>query len=435
MMDRASNLSRSLRRNLIAGSTGIALLFGGVGGWAATTELSSAIIASGILVVDGNAKKVQHPSGGVVAELLVREGQRVEAGDVLVRLDATVTQANLEAVTQSLDQLYARRARLAAERDGAPVVEVPAELRLRLSPREAQAAMASERRLFEDRQVSREGQKARLREQVLQYQQQIAGLEDQQTAKVEEIDLIEKELGGVRSLYERGVVTLNRVNNLERSAARLRGERGQVVASIAAAHTRISEAQVQLMQIDQAMRAEVAAELRDVENEQSALREKEITALNELKHIEITAPIAGAVHQLAIHTVGGVITSAETLMQIVPQGSELTVEARIAPQDVDQLALGQSATLRLTAFNRNTTPELSGSLTHISADLETDQQTGATFYRAAIAIPKPEIVRLGDLALIPGMPVETFIRINDRTVISYFAKPLRDHASRAFRNG
>lgn len=428
-----TSLSRSLRRNLLAGTAGIVLLFGGVGGWAATTELSGAVIASGILVVDGNAKRVQHLSGGIVAELMVREGQVVEAGDVVVRLDATVTRANLAAIKQNLDQLYARHARLVAERDGATSVSTAPELSSRLSSEEAEAAMGSERRLFEDRRSSREGQKARLGEQITQLRQQISGLEEQQKAKIEEIDLIAQELSGVRSLYDQGIVTLNRVNNLERSAARLRGERGQLVASIAGAHTRISEAEVQLLQIDQQMRAEVAAELRDVENEQVVLREKEITALNDLKHIDIKAPIGGAVHQLAIHTIGGVITPAEILMQVVPQGSELTVEARIAPQDIDQLALGQSATLRLTAFNRNSTPELFGVLIRISADLETDQQTGAAFYRAAISIPESEIARLDDLALIPGMPVESFIRISDRTVLSYFAKPIRDHASRVFR--
>lgn len=432
-IDTQASLYRSLRRNLIAGTTAIAVLFGGVGGWAATTELSGAVIASGILVVDGNVKKVQHPSGGIVAELLVKEGQIVSAGETVIRLDATVTRANLAAVSKNLNHLHARQARLEAERDGLSAVAVPPVLLDRLSAQAAEVTMTSERRLFDDRRVSREGQKARLREQVQQFQEQIKGLDVQQQAKAREIELIGKELEGQRRLFDQGLTSMNRVNSLDRDATKLQGERGQLIASMAAARGRISEIELQFLQVDQTMRAEVAAELRDVENQQAELVEKEVTALDQLKHIEIKAPIAGVAHQLTVHTVGGVITSAETLMEIVPQGSTLTVEARIAPQDVDQLAIGQDATLRLTAFNRNTTPELKGSLIRVSADLETDEQSGTNFYRAAIAIPNDELERLSGLSLVPGMPAEAFIRTGDRTVLSYFAKPIRDHANRVFR--
>lgn len=426
-------LFRSLYRNLLAGTVGIVVLLGGVGGWAATTELSGAVIATGVLVVDGNVKKVQHPTGGIVAELLVREGQSITVGETIIRLDATVTRANLAAASRNLDYLYARQARLEAERDGLLAVGIPEVLLARLSVKEAEITMLSERRLFDDRRVSREGQKARLKEQVQQLREQIIGLDVQSQAKSEELNFIMRELEGLRRLFEIGGITMSQVNALERNAARLRGERGQQIASIASAKGRISEIELQLLQVDHAMRAEVAAELRDVKNEQSKLVEQEVRALDQLKHIEIKAPIGGAVHQLAIHTVGGVITPAEVLMQIVPRGSALTVEARIAPQDIDQLATGQAATLRMTAFNRNTTPELNGTVVRVSADLETDQQTGVTFYRAALSIPDDELSRLPGLSLVPGMPVETFIRTGDRTVVSYFAKPIQDHLQRVFR--
>jgi HlyD family secretion protein len=418
---------------LFAGTVGIALLFGGVGGWAATTELSGAVIAAGIFVVDGNVKKVQHPTGGIVAELLVNEGQAVQAGDTILRLDATVAQANLAAASRSLDYLYARQARLEAERDGSPSVETPGILFERLTAETAESVMASERRLFYDRRVSRDGQKARLREQVLQLREQIGGVDVQQRAKAEEIELIGKELEGLRRLYEIGGITMSQVNALQRNSARLRGERGQLIASIASAKGRISEIELQLLQVDQTMRAEVAAERRDVENEQAKLVEQEVTALDQLKHIEIKAPIGGTVHQLAVHTIGGVITPAETLMQIVPGESALTVEARVAPQDIDQIAIGQAVTLRLSAFNRNTTPELDGSIIRVSADLEIDQQSGVSFYRTSVAISETELARLSGLALVPGMPVEAFVRTGDRTVISYFAKPIQDHLQRTFR--
>ncbi|MGZ2386200.1 HlyD family type I secretion periplasmic adaptor subunit [Rhizobium brockwellii] len=431
--DERLDLSRSLRRNLMAGAIATAMLFGGVGGWAATTELSGAVIAGGILVVDGNVKKVQHLAGGTVAELLVKEGQAVQAGEIVVRLDATVMRANLASISKSLDGLYARQARLEAERDGLPKVDLPAALLSRLSHGAADAAMATERRLFADRQVSREGQKARLREQVLQLKEQIGGLDLQSQAKSREIELIGKELEGQRRLFTQGLTSMNRVNNLDRDATRLEGERGQFIASIAATKGRISEIELQLMQVDQSMRADVATELRDVEIKQAELVEKEVAAFDQLRHVEIRAPIAGVVHGLSVHTVGGVITPAETLMEIVPEDAALTVESRIAPQNVDQLVVGQGATLRMTAFNRNTTPELKGSLVRVSADLETDQKTGVSFYRAAIAIPDEERQRLRGLTLVPGMPVEAFIRTGDRTVMSYFAKPIRDHANRVFR--
>ncbi|RXT25274.1 hemolysin secretion protein D [Rhizobium leguminosarum] len=432
--DNVQTLTRSLRRHLVAGVAAITLLFGGVGGWAATTELSGAVIASGRLVVEGSVKKVQHQVGGIVAELLVREGQVVEASEVVVRLDATVTRSNLAAVATSLNQLHARKARLKTELDGLVQVETPLALHQRLSPEQAEAAMATERRLFRDRTAARDGQKARLREQTSQLREQISGLDVQQQAKTREIALIGKELEGQHRLFDMGLTSMNRVNSLDRDATRLEGERGQLVASIAATKGRIAEIELQLLQVDQTMRADVATELRDVETKESELVEQEVAALDQLKHIEVKAPIAGTVHQLSVHTIGGVVTPAETLMEIVPRESLLTVEARIRPQDIDQVAPGQPATLKFTAFNRNTTPDLNGSVLRVAADLETDDRTGISFYRASISIPASELGLIQDLKLLPGMPVEAFVRTDDRTVVSYLIKPIRDHAARVFRH-
>ncbi|MCA2410805.1 HlyD family type I secretion periplasmic adaptor subunit (plasmid) [Rhizobium leguminosarum bv. viciae 248] len=432
--DNAHTLTRSLRRHLVAGVVAIGLLFGGVGGWAATTELSGAVIASGRLVVEGNVKKVQHQVGGIVAELLVREGQVVEAGEVVVRLDATITRSNLAAVATSLDQLHARKARLKTELDGLVKVETPLALHQRLSPEKAEAAMATERRLFRDRTAARDGQKARLREQTSQLREQISGLDVQQQAKTREIALIGKELEGQHRLFDMGLTSMNRVNSLDRDATRLEGERGQLVASIAATKGRIAEIELQLLQVDQTMRADVATELRDVETKESELVEEEVAALDQLKHIEVKAPIAGTVHQLSVHTIGGVVTPAETLMEIVPRESLLTVEARIRPQDIDQVAPGQAATLKFTAFNRNTTPDLKGSVLWVAADLETDDRTGISFYRASISIPASELDLIQGRKLLAGMPVEAFVRTDDRTVVSYLIKPIRDHAARVFRH-
>jgi HlyD family secretion protein len=433
ILDHQKALSGSLRRHAVIGTTAIVLLVGGIGGWAATTELSGAVIASGILVVEGNTKKIQHPTGGVVAELLVAEGQHVMAGDVLLRLDATVTRANLAVIGDALNQLYVRQARLEAERDGLPTVDAPKELAGRLTAEEVETAMARERRLFVDRRIAREGQKTQLREQIAQLREQINGLAMQQQAKTEEIALIEKELEGVRTLFAKELTPLTRMNNLDREAVRLRGERGQLIGSIASARGKIAEIEQQLLQIDQTMRSEVAAELRDTVNKQAELAEKKIAAEDALTRTVIRSPISGAVHQLSVHTIGGVVGPGEELMQIVPLDSNLTLEARIAPQDIDQVSIGQTATLRLSAFNRTTTPELSAKVIRVSADLEVDTKTGASFYRVAIAIPQAEVARLAGLTLMPGMPVETFIQTGQRTALSYLMKPITDHAARIFR--
>ena len=426
-------LTRSLRRNLMAGGAAALLLFGGVGGWAAGTDLTGAVIATGVLVVDGNVKRVQHSSGGIVASLPVREGQYVVAGETIVTLDPVIPQANLAAISKALVQLYTREARLEAELKGLSSVPSPAELRARLSAPEIEQAMATEQRLFEDRRVSRAGQKARLREQIVQQQQQISGFDVQQKSKADEIKLIEAELDGVRQLYGKGLTTLNRLNTLERNATRLHGERGQLISSIASSRGRIAEIELQLLQVDQTMRAEAATEIRDVENRQAELVEQEIKAKDQMRQVEIKAPVTGAIHRLSVHTIGGVISPAEVLMEIVPQSGDLVAEARLAPQDIDQVIVGQKAILRLSAFNRNTTPELSGSVIRVSADLEVDQKSGIAFYRAAISIPESERARLPDLELVPGMPVEAFIQTGQRTVLSYLTKPVRDHAARAFR--
>jgi membrane fusion protein, type I secretion system len=430
---RQTSLSRSMRQHLLAGGAVVVLLIGGVGGWAAMTQISGAVAAPGSVVVDGNAKKVEHPSGGVIAELLVREGQRVTAGEIVVRLDATVTRANLAAVSKKRNQLLARQARLQAERDDLAAVAAPPDLVTRATRRDAEALMTSERRLFADRLASRDGQKSRLREQVGQLREQIVGLDAQQQAKGDEITLIAEELAGQNALFAKGLTTLYRLNSLKRQSARLSGERGQLVAGIASAKGRIAEIELQLLQVDQTMRTEVAAELRDVENQLAELAEQEIAARDLLQRIDIKAPISGAVHQLAVHTVGGVVKAGETLMQIVPQRSELTVEVRIEPKDIDQLAIGQEATLNLAAFNRNTTPELRGKLIRISADIQVDETSGLAFYVAAVAIPQAELERISDLALVPGMPVEAFIRTSERRVLSYLVKPIKDHAAHVFR--
>lgn len=433
--DQESTLTHSLSRHLRLGMISLVVLLGGGLTWAICTNLSSAVIASGSLAVEGSVKKIQHPTGGVVAELLVKEGQQVAAGDVLLRLDATLPAASQAIVSKSLDQAWARQARLEAERDNAAEITMPKELLMRMSADEARAVMASEQQLFLDRRASREGQKKQLRERVRQLNDTIVGHDLQQRSKTEEIELIDKEYQAVKKLFDKGMMTLDRVNALARGMTRLRGERGQLMAAIAEARGKIAETDLQRLQVDQTFRSEVSEELRDLLAHQGELVEREISANDQLKRIDITSPIAGRVQQLTVHTVGGVISPAEGLMQIVPADDELLVEAKISAQDIDQVSLGQDATLRLSAFNRSTTPELSGTVVRLSADMIQDERTGVGFYRAGIRIPRSEMAKLQGLALVPGMPVESLIKTGSRSVMSYLLKPISDHAQRAFREG
>ncbi|MBR0711923.1 MULTISPECIES: HlyD family type I secretion periplasmic adaptor subunit [Bradyrhizobium] len=424
---------RSIRRHLCAGLVGVIVLAGGVGGWAATTELAGAVIGSGTLVVDSYTKKVQHPTGGVVGELNVREGARVKAGDVVVRLDETVTRANLLIVVKSLDEQTARRARLEAERDGQDWLGFPVDLVGRAADPDVARLIVGERKLFELRRAARAGKKAQLNERIGQLGEQIRGLDEQIQAKDRETTFIDQELLGVRDLWRKNLVQITRLTTLERDAVRLHGERGALVAAIAEARGRITETTLQIMQIDQDLRTEVGKDLAEIRAKTSELVEKRVAAEDQLKRIDIRAPQDGTVHQLALHTVGGVISPGEQIMLIVPAHDALVVEVRIPPHEIDRLSVGQPVLLRFSAFNQRTTPQLNGEVSHVSADVAVDQKSTTSFYVARIAVPEAELARLGDLKLIAGMPVEAFIQTGQRTVMSYLVKPFSDQLMRAWR--
>lgn len=428
-----STTNDSMRRYLLMGTATACMLVFGVGGWAATTELAGAVIAPSILVVDSNVKKVQHPTGGVVDVLRVRDGDHVRAGDLLVRLDETVTRANLAVVQKDLTELVARRAREEAERDGVESIVFPAELLAQRGDPEVASVVTGEERLFAMRRSARDGQKAQLRERIGQLKEEVQGLNEQIVAKNLETELIAQELKGVRELWQKNLVPLTRVTALERDNARLSGERGALIAALAQAKGKISETELQILQVDQDLRAEVGRDLAEIRAKISELVEKRVAAQDQLKRIDVRSPQDGTVHQLSIHTVGGVVAAGEPMMLIVPEGDALTVEAKIAPQDIDQVQIGHKAVLRFTAFSRRTTPELNGEVSRISADISQDEKTGTSFYTVRITLPESEIARLNGLKLVPGMPVESFIQTGERTVVSYLTKPLRDQLMKAWR--
>jgi HlyD family secretion protein len=423
----------SIRQHIILGCAVVAFIAIGLGGWASTAEIAGALIAQGSLVVDSNVKKVQHPTGGVVGEVRVHDGDHVKAGDILIRLDETVTRANLAIVTKGLTELYARKARLGAERDGADSVAVPRELAGRVNDEDVQEALASERKLFELRRTARVGQKDQLRQRIKQLQEQIVGLGAQQDAKSKEMALIDKELQGVRELYAKNLVQINRLTSLEREEARLQGERGQLVASAAEAKGKISETELQILNVDQEFTSDVAKELRETDSKIGEYVERKVTAEDQLKRTDIRSPQDGVVFQSTANTVGGVITAGDSIMLIVPETDTLLVEAKVEPRDIEQVQLGQPVVLRFSAFSARTTPEINGTVVRIGADTSTDQRTGQSYYLVRISMTADEIKRLGNVKLTPGMPVEAFIQTGERTMISYLVKPLRDQLNRAFR--
>jgi len=397
------------------------------------TDLAGAVVAPGHFVVDSYVKKVQHPTGGVVGEILVGEGDEVRAGDVLMRLDSTQTRANLAIVTKRLNELAARLARLEAERDDLDDIAFPDWLLADHEDPEVAAAIHSESRLFQSRRDAREGQKAQLNQRIAQFEHEIAGLKAQEVAYGEGIEVLNTEISALNRLREQGIVSDQRLNGLKTQAATFGGERGEKIAFQAQSAGRITETRLQILQIDQDLRTEVGRELREVQAQIGEYVERKVAAEDDLKRIDIVAPQSGVVHQLAVHTVGGVISPADPIMLIVPEGDDLALEVQIAPKDVDQIQIGHAALLRMTAFNLRTTPELNGFVSRIAADLTTDERSGQSYYLVRVAIPQAEKEKLKSLTLVPGMPAEVMIKTGDRTALSYLVKPLSDQILRAFR--
>ena len=428
-----SSARSSIRRHVVVGSVVVAILAIGLGGWASTAEIAGALIAPGFVVVDSNVKKVQHPTGGVVGEVRVRDGDRVKAGDTLVRLDETVTRANLAIVHKGLIELYARKARLAAERDGTETVTTPKDLADKTGDADVQEALGSERKLFELRRTARLGQKQQLRQRIAQLQEEIRGLEAQQAAKTKETELIEQELVGMRELWKKNLIPIDKLTALERETARLQGERGQLIASAAQAKGKIAETELQVLQVDQDLSSDVAKELRETDGKIGEYVERKVAAEDQLKRTDIRAPQDGVVFQSTANTVGGVVAAGDPIMLIVPETDTLLVEAKVDPKDIDKVQFGQPVLLRFSAFDIRTTPEINGTVARVAADTSADQRTGQTYYVVRIAMKPDEIARLGNVRLTPGMPVEAFIQTGQRTMLSYLIKPLHDQFMRAFR--
>ena len=425
--------SWGIRGHVIAGSVLIALLFGVVGSWAAASDIAGAVVATGQVVVESNTKKVQHREGGLVAELLVHEGDRVAAGQPLLRMDATLPRANLEVIRNQLIELTARRLRLEAMRDGKAEIELPANFQIAGDRLKFDEALRAEQTLLSAQRDLRSQKRKQLKEQVAQIRQEMKGLTAQSASRAAQLQLISQELVGVHDLAAKKLVPVTRVMALERDAERLNGEGGELTASIAQSRNKIAETEMQMTQLDADMLAETLTELRDVSAKLAELAERHVAAEDQLRHIDVLAPRAGFVQEMAIHTIGGVVNPGETMMLIVPEEDRLIIEARIDPQHIDQVATGGEAFVRFSAFSQKTTPELVGTIYSLSADATLDEATGQSFYLARLQFDREALPAELRNRIVPGMPAEVYVQTGERSVLSYFVKPLTDQLARTFR--
>ncbi|MET3890932.1 HlyD family secretion protein [Bosea sp. OAE506] len=424
---------RSLRKQQLIGLSVVGFFAGTLGVWSMTTTLQGAVAATGQFVVASEVKKVQHPTGGVVGELMVREGDRVWAGDVVLRLDETVARANYQIVSKQIDEFAVRSLRLAAERDGGVALSLTPEIEARKATPEIAQLVAAETRLFEVRRAARYGQRAQLRKRVAQLRDEIKGLTAQQSAKEREAAIIAVELVGVEDLYRRNLIQLTRLSALQRDQASIEGQRGQLVANIAQSEGKIAEIELQIIQIDEDQRAEVMKELREIQGREGELVERRSAAQDQLKRIDLRAPSSGTVHQLTVHTLGGVLQPGEPAMLIVPADDELQLDTRVAPTDIDQISFGQTVRVKVQAGNQASNPELIGKVSRISADISRDERQGTVYYTVRVALPRSEMERLAPVRVIAGMQAEAYIETVPRTPLAFLLKPITTQFDRTFR--
>jgi len=419
---------------LLVGFGALAVLVGVLGVWAVTARLAGAVIAQGVVRVDQNRQVIQHPQGGVVGAILARDGDLVEAGAVLLRLDGTFVQSDLELTEGQLDELRARRAQFEAERDGLDALVFPEDLIAAAeSDPTIERLLTSQSRFFEARLLTLNQQRAQLTEQIAQARNQIDGVEAQLSAVRLQEDLSRQDLETQQTLLERGLTQAARVSSLQREQARLLGEIGQLETTRAQLFGQIAALQIQDLRLVSTRQEEAVAALRDLEFREIELRERQGRARQTLARMELRAPVSGIVHGSQVFAVQSVIGAGEPIMFIIPQDRPLIILANIEAVQIDQVRLGQPVTLRFSAFDARQSPELTGHVARVSADAFVHEASGISFYQVEIGIDPEELDKLGDQRLVPGMPVEAYIRTSDRSPLSYLTKPLTDYFANAFR--
>jgi HlyD family secretion protein len=425
----------SVRGPILLGVLALVLLVGGFGGWATLSTIRGAVIAPGQIEVEQNRQVVQHPDGGVVAEILVREGDTVAENDVLIRLDGESLRSELAVVEGQLFEVLARRARFEAERDGLEEITFDPVLTESSNP-VAPELMEGQRRLLLARLDTERQQKAQLARRSAQIADQIIGIQAQRAAIATQLELIARELADQQALLDRGLAQATRVLALQREQANLLGRDGELAAAIAQAQGRITEIEIEMLRIDTSRTEEANTRLRDLQFNEIELAERRRALVTRLERLDIRAPVAGVVYGMTVFAPRSVIRPAEPVLYIVPQDRPLVITAQVLPIHIDQVFPGQEVTLRFSAFDQRTTPELFGRVTTVSADAFTDQVSRMSFYRAQIVLEEGETDRLPPgMSLIPGMPVEAFFRTHERRPLDYLLKPLTDYFAKAFREG
>lgn len=425
-------LRLSMRSVFLAGLIGLVVLLGGVGFWAGTTVINGAVIAQGQAVVRGNAKQVQHLDGGIVADILVQDGDGVQAGDVLIRLDPTLVRMNLDVTRQRLADALTQQARLRAEQQGLGTLtfvypDLPFEMP------DMATNEAGQRAIFTARAAVQTGGRDQLAEAFLQFENQIEGLTSQMEAISAQIGFVSKDLDNMQVLVERNLARQSQLNDLNRTRAELEGRRAALASDIAQLSNARREAEIQTLQSERSFQESVVTDLRTITSQVDELVLDIVTRAAQLDRINIRAPAAGIVHELQISTVGGVIDSGQVIAEIIPQDQALDFELRVQPQDIDQVYIGQEAETLIAAFDVNETPKLIGSVARISPNAIVDPQTGQSYYLINLTVPAEEIARLGGLRIKPGMPVEAYLATGERTVLGYLISPVTTQMRRAFR--
>lgn len=400
-----------------------ALVFG-IGGWAAQAKLSGAVIAQGQVAVSQQVKVIQHRDGGIVSEILVRNGDAVRKGSVLFRLDETQTRVELTIVQGQLQQMLAMMTRLTAERDGAKSLDFKG---LDISA----PLLESETKLFSENLGMLTNQKEQLRLQIIQLEQQVAAYRAQAQSNDAEQEIIDKELQKANNLLAKGLIQVAQQRDLARQKARNEGAKGELMARMAETENEISEVRIKLLSLDQNHRKEAQTEIVALEAKVAELREREVAARDRLTRMEVRAPVDGLIYDMQIHTIGGIVGAGATVMSVVPDSEEMSVEIQVPPADIDRIAPGQPARMRFTAFNQRTTPEFHGTVDVVAAATATDRATGRPYYLATIT--PADLLALGSRKLMPGMPVEVYVQTEERSALSYLAKPFTDQMMRAFR--
>jgi len=419
---------------IVVGALALAVLLGGLGYWAVTTQLAGAVIASGQVEVESNRQVVQHPEGGVVGDILARNGDRVQAGDILIAFDDTLLRSELAIVNGQLTELLARKSRLQAERDQIDEMKPPAELLAAAAEdSDVQEQLDGQVRLFAARRSTLARESDKLTEQVAQFVAEIEGVQAQLSSLEEEHALVAAELEDRESLFERGIIPVSQVSDLRRDRARLTGEIGELTARVARVRGSIAGVEIEILQLSTRRSEEAITDLRDIEAREIELSERKFALIERLARLNIRAPVSGVVFDSQVFAVKSVVQPGQPILYVIPQDQPLLIAARVDPIDVDQVFMGQEAVLKFSGLDQKTTSEISGVVSALSADAIRDQSTGQNYFDVELSPIEGELAKLGDQPVVPGMPVEVFIRTTDRTPLSYLASPLMDYFNRALR--